>query len=198
VKLGAENRTKVVAAGVLLVLALVLCSRFLFSGSAQPVAAAPAGITAPPPAPAARPAKAGARKSSLQLSAMDPRLRFDWLRASEGTKYEGRNRNIFVSTDVPEPQTNGTTDRVAKAEPPPLPPGPTVIPPPPINLKFYGFASSSGEKKIFLSEGEDIFIAKENDIVDRRYKILRISPNSVEVEDVLNNNRQQIPLIQGG
>jgi hypothetical protein len=50
---------------------------------------------------------------------------------------------------------------------------------------------------VFLSEGDDIFIAGEGDIVDRRYKVLHISPMSVEVEDVLNNNRQQIPLTQG-
>ena len=76
---------------------------------------------------------------------------------------------------------------------PPPPP-----PPPPINLKFFGFANKPGEpRKVFLSEGEDIFIAGEGDIIDRRYKILRITPGSVEVEDVLNNNRQSIPLTSG-
>ena len=48
-----------------------------------------------------------------------------------------------------------------------------------------------------LSQGEDVFIAGEGEIVDRRYRILRISPMSVEVEDVLNNNHQSIPLTQG-
>jgi hypothetical protein len=42
-----------------------------------------------------------------------------------------------------------------------------------------------------------VFIAGEGEIVDRRYRVLRISPNSVEMEDVLNNNRQNIPLTQG-
>ena len=42
-----------------------------------------------------------------------------------------------------------------------------------------------------------MFIAGEGDIVDRRYRILHIGPGSVEVEDVLNNNRQTIPLTQG-
>jgi len=35
------------------------------------------------------------------------------------------------------------------------------------------------------------------DIVDRRYRVLRISPTAVDVEDVLNNNRQSLPLTQG-
>jgi hypothetical protein len=37
-------------------------------------------------------------------------------------------------------------------------------------------------------------VAKEGDIVDRRYKIVQINNTSVMVEDVLNNNRQPIPL----
>jgi len=45
-----------------------------------------------------------------------------------------------------------------------------------------------------LSQGEDIFVAKEGDIVDRRYRIVKINANSVDVEDVLTNNRQTLPL----
>ena len=77
-------------------------------------------------------------------------------------------------------------------------PPPPIPPPPPITLKFFGFANRPGEtKKVFLSQGEDVFIAAEGDIVDRRYRVLRISPTAVDVEDVLNNNRQSLPLTQG-
>jgi hypothetical protein len=90
------------------------------------------------------------------------------------------------------PKTNGTTDQKSAYTPPP------VAPPPPILLKFFGFASKPGEpKRIFLSQGDDVFIASEGDIIDRRYRVLRIGATSVEVEDVLNNNRQSIPLTQG-
>jgi hypothetical protein len=75
---------------------------------------------------------------------------------------------------------------------------PTIPPPPPITLKFFGFANKPGEpKRIFLSQGEDVFIAGEGEIVNRRYRVLRISPNAVEMEDVINSNRQSIPLTQG-
>lgn len=194
-ELGAENRPKMIAAGVLGVLAIILLGRFLFSSSSpQPVAAAPANVPVVSPA---RPASGGKRSAAV-VSSLDPTLRFDWLRTSEDTKYEGRGRNIFVPGAEPIPAPIASAIKTAKGPEPP--PQPVVIPPPPINLKFYGFASSRAEsKKIFLTdEGGDIFIAKEGDIIDRRYKILRISPTSVEVEDVLNNNRQQLPLIQGG
>jgi hypothetical protein len=65
-------------------------------------------------------------------------------------------------------------------------------------LKFFGFSNKPGEpKKVFLSQGEDIFVAVEGDIVNRRYRVLHISPAAVDIEDVLNNNRQSIPLTQG-
>jgi hypothetical protein len=48
-----------------------------------------------------------------------------------------------------------------------------------------------------LAKGQDVFIAGEGDIVDRRYKVLRIGPTSIELQDVLNNNRQSIPITQG-
>ncbi len=76
---------------------------------------------------------------------------------------------------------------------------PTVPPPTPIPLKFFGFASKPGEpKKIFLQQGEDIFVAGEGEIVNRRYKVLRISPTSVEMQDVVGSGPpQNIPLTQG-
>ena len=65
-------------------------------------------------------------------------------------------------------------------------------------MKFYGFANSPGEpKKVFLKNGDDVFVAGEGEIVDRRYKVVRISQNAVEILDVLSNNRQSIPLTQG-
>ena len=74
----------------------------------------------------------------------------------------------------------------------------TPPPPPPITLKFFGISNSRGERpKAFLSQGDDVWIAHEGDVVDRHYKIVRISPTAVEVEDLLNNNRQSIQLTQG-
>ena len=102
------------------------------------------------------------------------------------------------------PSGEGSAEPLPVSPVEPLPPGPqptpvyTPPPPPPIDLKFYGFAGpKGGSKRIFLLKGEDIFLAKEGDIVDRRYKIMHISPNSVEVQDVLTNNTQTLPLSAG-
>jgi hypothetical protein len=198
-KLGAENRTKLFVATGLMAAAVVVFL-FNFNGS-SPSASAPANTAFPsavsppitPPRPASR-TKTHGKKVSAAPRSLDPTLRYDWLKASEDTKYEGTGRNIFLAqAEIPQPVGPGNTDKPKEPEGPPPPP-----PPPPINLKFFGFASKPGEsKKIFLSEGEDVFIAAEGDVVNRHYKVLRISPNSVEIEDVLNNNRQSIPLTLG-
>lgn len=129
---------------------------------------------------------------------LDPTLDLARLSVSEDIKYAGNGRNIFVAGSVAQiekPKPGFVTDKAADAaihQPPPVPP------PPPINLKFFGFANQPGEtKKVFLSQGEDIFIAAEGDIVDRRYRVLHISTTTVDVEDVLNNHRQSLPLTQG-
>lgn len=73
----------------------------------------------------------------------------------------------------------------------------TVPPQSPIPLKFFGFANQPGEpKKVFLSKGEDVFIASEGEIVDRRYEVVRISPTSVDIRDVVGSGPvQSLPLV---
>lgn len=191
-QLGTESRNKTIVAISLMVLALIFVVTRFFPDS-------PAAATAPAPTVVSQPmghrnvsSRNGGKKASIGAeSSLDPTLRYDWLKASEDTKYSGAGRNIFrAEVDIPKPVVP------VHVAAPVVPQGPP--PPPPINLKFFGFANKPGEpKKIFLSQGEDVFIAGEGDIIDRRYKILRITPVSVEVEDVLNNNRQSIPLTQG-
>ena len=193
-KLGTENRNKVILSAVLGGLAIILVLRMFIpgGGSAPPATPSTAGI---PNGPAAAPVRVvKGKKVKTAPRSLDPSLRYDWLKASEDTKYEGNGRNIFkAEAEIPQPIAPVLTPAQKEAlahQPPP--------PPPPINLKFFGFASGPGEpKRIFLSQGEDVFIAAEGEIVDRHYKILHIAPQSVEVEDVLNNNRQSIPLTQG-
>ncbi len=197
-KIGAENRKKVIAAGVLGVAAIFLFVNMVVTPSSPP-AAAPAPVRASQgpgpvtPPPLRRIIRAPKAKSA---PSPDPRLRLDLLKSSEDEKYAGTGRNIFAKEAPPPPP-------LPKPLEPPRPGQviggpPPVAPPPPINLKFFGFANRPGEpKKVFLSQGEDVFIASEGDIVGRRYKVLRISPNAVEIQDVLSNNKQSIPLTAG-
>jgi hypothetical protein len=203
VKLGAENRNKVIAAVSLVIVAVVLmATRFSgilglgSSSSSSPASVNVSANVAPDsPAPLRTPGRANRTTSKKQAAgqSLDPTLRTDLLKYSEDTKYEGIGRNIFkVFVEIPKVIQPPIQPQVTDNQPLPPPP------PPPINITFYGFATpAGGAKRVFLAQGEDVFIAKEGDIVDRRYKVVRISPNAIEILDVLSNNRQSIPLTQG-
>jgi len=201
VQLGFDNKKKAVWAAVLGVIAVLAFGYFVmpfFTGSSAPSSSAEAAA----PMVAPRAISRGLAKPSKKPRAesLDPTLRLDLLAASEKTLYEGKGRNIFMSQAedvvIPKPIAPGTPDAQTQDPAYKLPPPPQA---PPIPLKFYGFASSPGEpKKIFLKLGEDVFVAGEGEIVDRRYKVIRISPNSVEMQDVVNSGPpQNIPLTQG-
>jgi hypothetical protein len=204
-KLGAENRTTALVAIALMVIAVFMIVR-MWSGGGQPAAAAtptpvqPEAAATPAPARGRRAARGsrGAARNAPSGSAvtLDPRLRLDLLKLSEETEYKGAGRNIFrAEAEIPKEIQSAIKPGPMPPVPQP-PPGPP--PPPPINLKFVGFASGTGEPtKVFLTQGDDIFVAAEGEIVNRRYKVMRINANSVEIEDVLSNNRQTIPLSAG-
>jgi hypothetical protein len=194
-KIGVENRKQLITLSVLGAIALSMLAYEFWPASST---SAPATTET-----AAKTAKPAMRRSSsgklipVAPQRLDPTLDLNLLSQSEEIKYEGNGRNIFVAGSVARietPKRNGTAPGTSTATytPPPIPQ------PPPITLKFFGFANKPGEtKKVFLSQGEDVFIAAEGDIVDRRYRVLHISPTAVDVEDVINNNRQSLPLIQG-
>ena len=170
-KLGTENRKQVIVLAVLGGIAILSLGYQFLSSPSTP---ATAGAVASSGTSAARPAMrrtASGKMVPIAEPRLDPTLDFK-----------------------PTPRGNGTTDHPGGLRMPPQP-----APPPAINLKFFGFANKPGEpKRVFLSSqgSEDVFIAGEGDIVNRRYRVIRIMPNAVALEDVLYNNRQSIPLTQ--
>lgn len=195
--LGTESRSKTIWAAVLGGLAFLVIAYEVIPMLSGPSSTPLASYQPAASAPATRPGGKRAKKSHL-TDDLDPTLKLQLLAASEQTKYEGSGRNIFVSqaepVTIPKPSATGATDIHVQTYTPPSAP-----PPAPIPLKFFGFANEPGEpKRIFLVQGDDVFVAGEGEIVDRRYKVVRISPNSVEIQDVVGSGPpQNIPLTQG-
>jgi hypothetical protein len=148
--------------------------------------------------PAGFVAGAAAKKLGTTSAQLDPTLRMDAMLVTESVVYSGSGRNIFSASsapiDIPKPIASVRPVKAPPPGPPPPPPGPP--PPPPIDLKFFGTATAAdGTKRAFLLHGDDVFLASDGEIVQRRYRIMKISANSIMVEDMANNNQQTLPLL---
>jgi hypothetical protein len=207
---GAESKPKLYAAvglgAVLVILAMIQLPKFFGSSAPAPIAAPPpvastaAAPVAAPPAGSARvgaPAATAYPHEAIQLpssSALDPTLHPEVMAQAEDTTYSGNGRNIFSPNSAAPVAIPKPTAAIRPSAPLP-PPGPP--PPPAIDLKFYGYSSvQGGNRQIFLLHGDDIFLAHEGDVVDRRYRVVSIRPFSVEIEDIPYHNTQSVPLSQ--
>ena len=162
-----------------------------------PVKAAPAAKTGAAVAVApGRSAGAAAKDLGTTSARLDPTLRMEAMLVTESLVYSGSGRNIFSATSVPVdiPKPIAPVRKAGPPPPPPPPPGPP--PPPPIDLKFFGTTTGAdGKREAFLLHGDDVFLASDGDIVQRKYKVVSVSANSILVEDMANNNRQTLPLL---
>ena len=107
-KLGTENKTKTIIAGVLLVVAVVSCWCVRFTAEARNRRPLHRRAAAVRPAARLRQAAPGAtrpRTSRIRCwpSRSIPRLRFDLLKSSEDVTYKGTGRDIFRSQAEPPP-----------------------------------------------------------------------------------------------
>ena len=106
---------------------------------------------------------------------------------------QGASRNPFRFRPPPPPPES------PKAALPPVsvePQGPPPPPPlPPIALKFIGLVESARAGKIAaLSDGKNVFYGKEGDLIEGRYKIVRIGAESIVMEYHDGQGRQTIRL----
>lgn len=153
--------------------------------------------------PSLKPRK-GEERSAADI---DPTLRLDLLAKLAAVKIERVDRSLFdfgtveqMKPKLPEPPITvkpQLAKRMIGPEPPPPPaPPPVKPPPPPIPLKFYGNALPvhGGTKRVFCMQGEEILAPSEGEVIQRRYKIVRINATSVVVEDLDYKNQQTLPI----
>jgi hypothetical protein len=165
--------------------------------------AAPASQPAASAAPAGRGTtgqrgSAGQRGAPGQSALKAPDVHLDSLEA-EWPKPEGAQRNLFrFKPKAPPPPPPPPPPGPVVTAPPPGPPPPVGPPPvPPITLKFIGIidAPESGKKIAVLSDGKNPpFQGIEGQIVEGRYRIIKIGVESVEIAYADGRGRQTIRL----
>jgi hypothetical protein len=112
---------------------------------------------------------------------------------------EGRSPFRFQPKAPPPPlpappgaSRPGSTVGPGGEAPKPVPTGPP--PPPPISLKFIGVYEAGGRKVAVLSDGRATIHGREGEVVEGRYRIVRIGVESIEMEYTDGRGRQLIRL----
>jgi hypothetical protein len=107
------------------------------------------------------------------------------------------SRDVFrfeerrVEAAPPRPRPRQPVEQLS----PPVPTGPP--PPPPIPLRYIGYLDEAGEapRVAVLSDGRgNVFNGKEGDVIEGRYRVLRIGNDSADLIYVDGRGRQTIRL----
>ncbi|MBL8294678.1 MAG: hypothetical protein JNN08_22730 [Bryobacterales bacterium] len=143
---------------------------------------------------------------------VDPTLRLDLLAKLQTVTYTGGGeRSLFDFSAAPPPKVPDIKILPKKGAPgQPGAPGaesaktaaeaPTAVAPvkpkaPPVPLKFYGFISNRDGRRGFFINGDEIFAVSEGQVVQSRYKIVRIGLNSAVISDTqFEGHQQTVPL----
>jgi len=177
-----KHRQLMLLVGLLLIFVVVLAFELRTSEPPPPTAAATApsnrvGRGATTPARARDAAVIDVRLDALQ-------------RPGDGALGTSRNPFRFRPKPAPPPPPRAIERPVAVA--PPVPTGPP--PPPPIPLRFIGVLD--GQPRVgVLSDGRgNVFYGKDGDIIDGRYRVLRIGPDSADLSYTDGRGRQTLRL----
>ena len=180
----ATKRRQHILLALLLVVLAVAGYRARTSTSAVPLPAS--NETSPAPA-----ARRTAQQQTAAASAPDVRLEaLDADRPKPGLV----ERDLFRFKPKPPPPA---PKPIAQPVAPPVPTGPPPPPPPPpIPYKFIGLVESGPTKRLaVLSDGRGLPVyGREGDIIEGRFRIVRIGAESIEMEHIDGRGRQTIRL----
>src|SRR5579863_6160799 len=123
------------------------------------------------------------------LGVDNPALRLDILKRFLALEYNGVHRSIFSETLPPPPA------------PPPSKQLANVVPGPPpltVDAKYFGYVSDFGgsHRRAFFStsNNEDVIIAGEGDTFMGRFRVIRLTNTTADVEEVSSGRRATLTL----
>ena len=126
------------------------------------------------------------------LNVDNPALRLDILKRFLALEYKGVHRSIFSATLPPPPAPPPTPQPVTAPGPPPGPPPLTV------DAKYFGYVSdfSGNHRRAFFAttNNEDVIIAGEGDTFMGRFRVVRLTNTTADVEEVSSGRRTTLTL----
>ena len=135
-------------------------------------------------------AKAPARSGPDDLARYDPSIHLEALKqlASRGLPEENRNPFDYAGA-APAKVAEAAAPTAAAPAPPPPPP------PPPIKARGYN-EGPGGSKSAFVSFQDQAQEVQEGDTVGSKFKVVKITPTAVTVEDAETHQTTELPIPQ--
>jgi len=130
------------------------------------------------------------------LSVENPRLHHDRLEQARKTGYSSSGRNPFSPVAPPPRIVVPKTPKVRDPYGPQKPVDPPPPPPPTLPAKFFGFGTVPNGKvrRAFLTNGDEVYIVPEGEVLMNRFRIIRIGNASLEFEEISTGRRGTAPL----
>jgi hypothetical protein len=122
-----------------------------------------------------------------------PDVRLAALKAAKSVPAEN-GRNLF--REKPKPPPPPPPRIVVPPPPPPDPnaPPPPPPPPPPITLKLVGIVQGNGRPIAALTDGKDVFYGREGDVIEGRYRIVKVNVESIDIAYVDGRGQRRLGL----
>jgi hypothetical protein len=127
------------------------------------------------------------------LAVEDPDLRIARLEDIQKVVYPGVHRNIFSAEPPPPPRPAVKPQTQQPVVQQPTGPAELVLP-----FHYFGYAadSSSGKRRAFFTNGDDVYIASEGEIVLTRFRVLRIGNTTSDLEEIATGRRATLSMEQ--
>lgn len=141
------------------------------------------------------------QEQQINPELVDPTLHLELLARLQDVKVEGAGRNLFQFGAPPPPPQPKAAAKLTGPEPivvankPPTPDVPVAPPPPPPPpFKYYGLSvvRANGKRTAFFLDGDDIVTASEGALLRKRYRVVRIGADSVDLVDTELNRQQSV------
>lgn len=124
-----------------------------------------------------------------ELARYDPVVRLDLLKQIEERPLPELARNPFEFEALPaRPSATQPASGVASPAPPP---------PPPVTLKPMGYSEKAGGiREAYVTEEDQVYVVHEGETVATKYKVIKITPSVITVEDVSLHQTIELPIPQ--
>jgi hypothetical protein len=133
------------------------------------------------------PSRAAAARDQAESA---PGVRLPDLKAERPVPAEG-GRDLFRE----KPKAPPPPPKAVPAPPPdPNAPPPPPPPPPPITLRLIGIVQGSGRPIAAITDGKDVFYGREGDIIEGRYKIIKVNVESIDIAYVDGRGQRRLGL----